>query len=95
MTSKASSASEGDTAPMEMDAWTMATSILTGLHQAEAKARAEYEANLAKGGGNPSAPGVRTAASILESLMDARRAFEPDLRQIARSNRFAMPNVEL
>lgn len=76
-----------------MTAWDMATSILVGLHKAEAKARAEYTQRHAEAG-KPFGPGVSQAAHLLEALSLARRNLDPDLRGIARANRLAMPEIE-
>lgn len=77
----------------EMDAWTMATSILVGLHRAHQKARAEYAEARAGANGQPLANGSGKAMMIRDALADALATLEPDLHQVARANKLPMPEI--
>lgn len=83
-----------ETAAAPLDAWTMATSILAGLHKAEAQARAEYEQKAEAAGQNPFAAGVPSAAHLIEALRDARKDLTHGLSSIARANDFPMPRFD-
>ena len=81
-----------DAAPL--DAWGMASGILTGIYQATEVAEAELAAALQAGNQNPFAPGTSQARQLIEALEDARKTLEADMRALARSSRLAMPDVQ-
>ena len=55
------------------DAWSMASSILVGLHKATSLANDEYTAAVVAGAGNPFAAGISQTNQILETLSIAKR----------------------
>ena len=75
-------------------AWDMACAIYVGLYKAEAQARAEYLAAIAKADHKPFGPGVSPVAHTLEVIRETRRTMEPELRAVARANGFAIPAIE-
>jgi len=79
------------TTPSDMTAWEMATSILTGLRQAEAQARKEYDKIITSNPNKPFVPGLALAHDVLNSISKAKNDFEFDLRRMARSSGLTMP----
>lgn len=75
----------------QRDSWMMATSILVGINKAIKQAEEERNAALAKGNGNPFAPGVSTPTHTAQALIEARRVLAPQLHATAKSSGLPMP----
>lgn len=84
-----------DKTSTEMDSWAMACSVLVGMWKAMDKARDEHARLLAEHYGKPFAPGASTISATLGSLMEAERSLQTDLRRIARTSGFPVPEKVL
>lgn len=93
MTNQASETAATETSVASMNAWNMTLSVLMGLRKTEAKARAEFEAIRNANLGKPFASGVTTATDILNSVSQTKLDLNHELRRIARSNGFTMPEA--
>lgn len=76
------------------DAWSMASSILVGLHKATSVANDEYNAAVVAGAGNPYSAGISQTNQILETLSIAKRGLTNEMTRIARSSGLAMPDIK-
>ena len=84
----------GTNTPQELDAWTMATSILSGVRKATKKAHEELEevkaANI-EATGRPFGNGIGSKYALIEALNTAEKSLVADLSQIARANNLPLP----